>query len=222
MKVLPKTASTDLDVERRGFLRTGAMTVAALAVGGVAGIASAGVQAGKGASILPAARSHPHVVVYDSRFADSAAFASRARKLGLFARDLEHGDVTRLWYDDLYHRWQTGPAPIAGLTTHDALFVLERFGHDAGLRLAFSAEHRFGKGRVDHRIEGPALLVQQAPKLQQCGADWSADMALFISRCPEAPGERLMAVASSRVPVADASATSNLYSWVLVPKRRQA
>ena len=51
-------------------------------------------------------------VVYDVRFVDSVAFARRAEARGMATHAIE-GDMTRFWYDDLYHRWRDGPAAIA-------------------------------------------------------------------------------------------------------------
>lgn len=62
--------------------------------------------------------------LYDSRFPASVAFAERLAALGTAVVAMT-GDMTRFWYDDLYHRWKDGPAAIAGLPAHGALFCLE-------------------------------------------------------------------------------------------------
>ena len=54
-------------------------------------------------------------VLYDTRFPASVAFARRAAARGLAVHAMA-GDMTRFWYDDLYHRWRQEPAAIAGLT----------------------------------------------------------------------------------------------------------
>lgn len=75
-----------------------------------------------------------HRAVYDSRFAAGRAFAAQARARGWTTAAIE-GDVTDLWYHDLALRWREGPAPIAGVTAANSLFVLERLAWDAGLRV---------------------------------------------------------------------------------------
>lgn len=108
------------------------------------------LKAGLAASVLPiavsagfAAAEHAaapfYKVVYDTRFAASVAFAERAAARGLDVAGID-GDVTRLWYHDLYHRWRQGPAAIAGLTAHGALFCLERLAWDHRLRVVYRGE----------------------------------------------------------------------------------
>jgi hypothetical protein len=77
-------------------------------------------------------------VLYDTRFPESVAFARRAalRGLSVFAMA---GDMTRFWYDDLYHRWRQGPVAIAGLTAHGALFCLERLAWEQRMRVIHRA-----------------------------------------------------------------------------------
>ena len=79
-----------------------------------------------------------HRAVFDSRFAAGRAFAAEARARGWTTVAIE-GDVTQLWYHHLALRWREGPAPIAGVTDANSLFVLERLAWDAGLRVASRA-----------------------------------------------------------------------------------
>lgn len=99
-------------------------------------------------------------VVYDSRFEASVAFARRAAALGVPTRAIE-GDMTRFWYDDLYHRWREGPVAIAGLTAHGPLFCFEQLARDQRMRVVLRAELAAGDGRNGERmaelvINGPA------------------------------------------------------------------
>ncbi|HET8697332.1 MAG TPA: hypothetical protein VFO94_07600, partial [Gammaproteobacteria bacterium] len=73
-------------------------------------------------------------VVYDLRFPDSVAFARRVAAQGVAVQAIE-ADMTRFWYDDLYPPWQRGPAAIAGLTAHGALFCFERLALDQRMRV---------------------------------------------------------------------------------------
>ena len=79
-------------------------------------------------------------VLYDTRFAASVAFARRAAASGVAVHAMT-GDMTRFWYDDLYHRWRQGPAAIAGLTAYGALFCLERLAWDQRMRVVYRGEH---------------------------------------------------------------------------------
>lgn len=186
----------------------------------------AGAVAAGGASLLGAhgaAAAEPHAdlytVVYDERFPDSVAFARQAQRQGLRISAIR-GDVTKLWYDDLYHRWKQGAAAIAGLTSPDALFCLETLGNDAGLRRVLKVEHRPSPGGVEHQLEGPAGLLQQS-SLDACGAAWAGRMAQLAARCPATrTGRAETLVASEGVPLrTDYPA---LVSWVLAPVKRGA
>jgi hypothetical protein len=78
-------------------------------------------------------------IIVDDRFPHSARLADAAFGQGRAPLARIHGDVTDLWFHDLALRWKQGPAPIAGITGPDALFVLERLGWDAGLRVSARA-----------------------------------------------------------------------------------
>ncbi len=128
-------------------------------------------------------------VLYDTRFAASIAFARRAAARGLVVHAMG-GDMTRFWYDDLYHRWQKGPAAIAGLTAHGALFCLERLAWDQRMRVVFRGEHSLAAGScVAHRFEGPATLLPTAAAAASDIA-WAAALADVVAECPRERGVR--------------------------------
>ena len=185
----------------------------------VAGAAATGGAALLGAA--PALANEPtaelYTVVYDERFADSVAFARQAQRQGLRISSIR-GDVTKLWYDDLYHRWKQGPAAIAGLTDPSALFCLETLGNDIGLRRVLKVEHRAGAGGVEHALEGPAGLLQHA-SLETCGPAWSSRMAQLAARCPATRTGRIESVALSDGAALRADYPT-LVSWVLAPVKR--
>ena len=96
-----------------------------------------------GAALLPVAtyaRAWPdasddvalYKLIVDERFPESLALARR--RYGPSAPlTIIRGDVTSLWYEDLYFAWQRGPAPISGVTTSQSLFCLEMLARDAGM-----------------------------------------------------------------------------------------
>lgn len=198
-------------LNRRTFLQAG-VTAVPLAAGAAMAL---GTKQAKAAGI-PAVPLH--MVVYDERFADSVAFAKEARWMGQRTSAIS-GDVTKLWYDDLYHAWRNGPVAIAGLTTRDAMFCLEIMGNDAGLRLLVKGEHRIDAGRIEHRMNGPELAVAGA-SLDKCGADWSLSLAQMLVGCPATREGRTEVTAVSGV--AAASEPVTLVSWLLAPRQRQA
>jgi hypothetical protein len=156
-------------------------------------------------------------VVYDTRFPASAAFARRAAAVGLAVQAMA-GDMTRFWYDDLYHRWKHGPAAIAGMTAYGALFCLERLAWDLRMRVVFRGEHEAAPGgRVAHRFEGPAALLTAAAAAVRPA--WAAAVADVIAGCPR---ERV-ARHTARAVTVEASTwplSETLFSWVIAPVTR--
>ena len=157
-------------------------------------------------------------VVYDLRFPDSVAFAERAKALGLFVHAIE-GDMTRFWYDDLYHRWKEGPAAIAGLTGRGAMFCFEQLARDRGMRSVFRAMHTLdAAGRVEHDLAGPLPMVRDSMDLDTRGGRWAACMAEVVASCPSGRAEITHARASSAVAFRPGIPDDDvLYSWVIAP-----
>jgi len=161
-------------------------------------------------------------VIYDGRFAASRRFADRARTLGFDAHAIE-GDMTRFWYDELYHEWKRGPAAIAGLTAHGAMFCFEQLGREQGLRVVFEAEHMpAADGAIAHTLRGPVAMIAESDRLPHAAAGWSRCMADVVARCPRGKAEIVTReAASAGVPVtAPEEGGDPLYTWVIAPARR--
>jgi hypothetical protein len=162
-----------------------------------------------------------YTAVYDLRFAPSVAFARRAEALGVAVHAIE-GDMTRLWYDDLYHRWRNGAVAIAGLTAHGPMFCLERLAWDQGMRVVFRAEHApLQVGTLEHRVEGPVAMLDDA---RGAAADrsWGARFADLVTRCPSGRAELDSFAACGPADGAVAADAEPLYTWVIAPARRAA
>ncbi len=115
--------------DRRTVLKAG-LAGSVLPLGALAGSLPLGARAAEPLQL--------HRAVYDSRFAAGRAFAAEARARGWTTVAIE-GDVTDLWYHHLDLRWRQGPAPIAGVTAANALFVLEQLARGSGMRVASRA-----------------------------------------------------------------------------------
>lgn len=155
-------------------------------------------------------------VVYDRRFGASIAFAERAAALGLAVHAIE-GDMTRFWYDDLYHVWSKAPAAIAGLTAHGPMFCFEQLARDRRMRVVFRAEHKPEAGGVAHQLTGPVTMLRDGLALNERGARWSACMADVIAHCPQGRAEISHAAAISAATLDAPPGTDSLYSWVIAP-----
>jgi hypothetical protein len=198
---------------RRAFLQIG-ITASAWP------LASSAVRAA-GAELPGADPLALYKVIYDQRFADSTAFADRAAALGLPVHAID-GDMTRFWYDELYHRWKQGPAAIAGLTAHGPMFCFEQLAQDQGMRVVFRAEHQFGPGGdVEHELTGPLSMLQHSLALNGGRADWAACMAEVVAHCPKGRAEISCTAAASAARLRSAAPDSeSLYSWVIAPAVR--
>jgi hypothetical protein len=157
-------------------------------------------------------------VIYDDRFAASRLFAARLTRLGIPTHGIR-GDVTDLWYHDLYARWRTGPAAIAGLTAHGAFFCLDLLARDAGMRVLFQGEHEhLPDGRISHAFTGPAPLLQTIAAQTADRDHWSHAIAELITSVPEPRlPRRHMTIISPAVAAIDPP-VGTLYSWVIAPK----
>jgi hypothetical protein len=156
-------------------------------------------------------------VVFDRRFPASVAFADRARSLGLAVHGIA-GDMTRFWYDELYHEWKRGPAAIAGLTAHGPMFCFEQLARDQGMRTVFRAEHKLGAGGVEHELRGPLAMLSESIALNDGGRSWAACMADVVSHCPRGRAEISLAAAVSSGPESLLEpGHDSLYSWVIAP-----
>jgi hypothetical protein len=149
-------------------------------------------------------------VIYDARFAEGRTFALAAGRLGTPAHPIR-GDVTNIWFNDLYHRWSRAPAAIAGLTTPAALFCLEQLARDYRMRVVFHAEHRPSTGgAMLHALTDAALLGE----LRAAGASWPlrAAQALLSRPANAAP--------PARPKGASLGSDDILSSWIIAPVRR--
>ena len=123
-------------INRRQVLQSG---LAATSIQLVAGLSLAPLQPAQAKAL-----EHPGLyrVVFDQRFAPSREFGREAQWRGQSVQGFS-GDITNIWFHDLHPRWQQGPAAIAGLTAHGALFCLERLAWDVGMRVTHRAEQRY-------------------------------------------------------------------------------
>lgn len=184
------------------------------------------LKAGLAASALPLAASAGfagsapvplYKVLYDTRFAASVVFAERAAARGLAVLGMD-GDVTRVWYHDLYHRWRQAPAAIAGLTAHGALFCLERLAWDQGLRVVYRGEHSAALDGIAHRLDGPTPMLSVAAAAA-ADTSWSAALADVVAGCPRERTQRHTSMLVTRH-AGSAPATEPLFSWVIAPVMR--
>jgi hypothetical protein len=156
----------------------------------------------------------------DQRYPSATDFGLEATSLGA-ATTVLHGDITDIWFRDLFPQWKTRPVAIAGMTSGVALYCLTELARDAGLRAVYVAEHvSETDGSMRHAAVGPDEMVARAGGLSLAGRRWSSAAARIVMKCPLG---RLSAVSSERlVTLFRAGQHSRaLTSWVIAPVARR-
>jgi hypothetical protein len=190
--------------DRRTFLRGG---LAASVVGGAFGPSGYAAFAGG------QPRLSLHKVLVDGGLVESVAFGEVAESNGSPIHVFARGDISDVWYDELDLLWRERRAPIAGLTRHGPLFVLERFAWDRGMRVVFHGEHVAESTTVvAHRLRGCPEAVSSTAELVAAGADWAEalPLGLMLTDRRPAPVGALAFTSPGRL-----SCSEPLYSWAI-------
>jgi hypothetical protein len=156
-------------------------------------------------------------VVFDERFPASVRFAERAKKLGASAHRIK-GDITSLWFHDLYYRWNESPVAIAGLTAHGPIFCLERIAWDHRMRVVFRADHkRLPGGSMEHTVSAPESVLRRAADLGADGPNWGSRVADLVTHFPQ--GRSTSGKATFVTPMAGPTGDDPepLISWIIAP-----
>lgn len=154
-----------------------------------------------------------HAVLLDERFPEALRFGASARRHGLSTRNLQ-GDVTDLWYGELYPLWKERAVPIAGLTTYAALFCLEQLAWDHRMRVVYRGAHVCrADGEFGHALAGPHALVgaiRSAPS-----SSWPAELASAIALIESRGGWSGLAPVPLRHTRLVPDGAPTLYSWLI-------
>jgi hypothetical protein len=199
-------------IDRREFVRLGLLS--SLPVCG--GLAAFG-QDSK-ATDAGALRLDGRTVVIDPRSRPAAQLAKLLEAAGARTVALDNGDITDFWFTYLDRKWRELPVPICGMTDYPALFLLERFAWDRGLRVVFHAEHRpLSADSVSHTLTGPSITVGKVRGLIESPSWDRAVMTAFANSEIDASTARIdRAIGHYRM--ADADLLEPLYSWVIAPR----
>ncbi|MBN4075010.1 MAG: hypothetical protein COA71_07015 [SAR86 cluster bacterium] len=101
-------------------------------------------------------------IIADKRYPESMAFAEEMDQRGFDVHELEGGDLTVFWNEELSKIWQTLPVAVAGVTNFRPLFCLQQLGRTYGTRVIYRGEHFYAEdGSIAHRLEGPAEMMAQ-------------------------------------------------------------
>jgi hypothetical protein len=164
-----------------------------------------------------------HKVVYDERFGAGRQFAAAASRQGASVHGIS-GGVHDLWYDDLYHQWKSSPVAVAGMTTHDAMFLLSMMAEVASVRLIYRAHHMAvgAQGGFTHEVFGPVNALAQQPALTGLESEWARTAAHIVTAWPKSAVQRSWPESTIARASEAAVARNTLVTWVLAPQARPA
>jgi hypothetical protein len=205
---------------RRGFIQASVAVATVSAIGTVA--VSLSSKAKQRATSRTSALK-PHAVVVDQRFGESVEFGRTLALVGAHTYTMR-GDVTDVWYSQLYPLWKAGGAAVAGLTGSGVLFCLERLAWDHGLRVVHRGSHQpFGETAIQHAMLGRANWRAMKVDTVDLSTPWPAALANSIAQiqspCPPVPiGLALRPVCTTVS--ADKNTNGTLFSWVIAPPAR--
>jgi hypothetical protein len=108
-------------------------------------------------------------------------------------------------------------APVAGITTPEALLCLEQLAQGAWMRATVRAEHADGDARpCGHRVTGRAADVDRICAALDARADWPARMAVALAATSPDDGARPLqrreGAGGGRL---SAGRTAQLMSWMI-------
>lgn len=199
--------------DRRTFLKTGITALALPTIARSAFSLPLSMPAEEGSTISP------YKIIFDENYQDSVAFANAAEKLGATIHGIK-GDITDLWYNDLYHEWKKGPAAIMGMTNENSLFCLEQLAHDQRMRVVFRVDHNYlSDNKIEHVISGTTQVPPEISDLENDGPAWNIQIANVVMHCSDTRSKSSCTtlVTQLKRPVTD---QQSLVSWVIAPVKK--
>ncbi|MDV7212898.1 hypothetical protein [Azotobacter beijerinckii] len=193
-------------IGRRGFMGLG------LAVAGAVPFVPLG-------TLAFAAREQPFLAVLaDRRFRAGELFARQAEAHGLPVESIGD-DFSRFWAERLHGRWQNLPLGLAGLTTFGPFICLQQLARDHGMKMLYQGKHRTLDNRLsEHVLQGPAHLVEAVSGGR--AGEWPLGFAQSLAGSAHAGAACTKTLC---VPMAGTPEDGvPLYSWLIVPRTRQA
>lgn len=149
--------------------------------------------------------------VFDHRFAQSRAFAARARSLGIKPLGFT-ADMSGLWFGELLSALRADPRPIVGLTSRRALFCFEQLAWDVGMRVRFRIEHLENRDGFQH-IPSDASDSSALASLRSAGDAFGDEALDAMLRCHSAWGNCTHAT----VPEIQELRREPLTTWAIAP-----
>jgi hypothetical protein len=198
---------------RREFLETGAVTL-----GLTATLAPTVLRASASPASTTTRAIELYKVIADVELAPSLKFAEVASQLGLPVAT-SPSDITWLWYHDLQPRWTRSPAAVAGLTSAESLFCLERLAWDHSMRVLFKVVHTpKDNGTMEHEVHGPNGSARSLMRSYARNDCWVTQTAHAIAQFPGVSGPSARRTVIPTKLHGEDSLECPLVSWVIGPR----
>ncbi|AXX92849.1 hypothetical protein CPU12_03740 [Malaciobacter molluscorum LMG 25693] len=151
-------------------------------------------------------------VIYDKDIKRSKEFAKKMLILGTKTYEIDK-DVSQLWREVIKPTWGYGKdASIAGLTSYETMFVLEKIAFDNGMLMYFNAEHNIQNGNVNNNLN--LSNKKTAKDLKR----YSLTDALALN-FTQYPYERISSNSNIFANKEENKNNEILYSWIIAPRK---
>ncbi len=156
-------------------------------------------------------------VLIDPRYREARSVGARLAARGASMLALPDGDITQVWLRHIGPEWKTQPLAVAGLTGRAALFCLEQFALNCGLRVVFHAEHVVHReGRTEHRIlRGADAAGLSVRDLNLAGWLWPARIAEALAAHPRQTGRVRFGLSDAGLTPTLPAGARLLSSWII-------
>jgi hypothetical protein len=183
--------------------------------GSLAAVAAAAVWR-NGLAQTPRRREHgPDHFVLDPGSPLSATIEGHARAAAIPAFATE-GDITALWFEILEPLWRQGKSTVAGVTSPEAIFCLERLAWDHGMRMVFRADEVTNASVTALRLSARPAALDHALSTLVRNPRGQLAQATCLLHCPIAEGPLIAHALRTNGPAPNA----HWVSWLMAPRAR--
>lgn len=151
-------------------------------------------------------------VIYDKGIERSEEFARKMNALGTKKYEIDK-DVSELWSEVIKPSWgKRADTAIAGLTSYETMFVLERFAFDNKMVMYFNAEHKIENGNINNNLN----LSNEKTKKDLKRYSLTDALALNFTKYPY---EKINSNSNVITNKEENKNNEILYSWIIAPRK---
>ncbi|WP_320036123.1 hypothetical protein [Halarcobacter sp.] len=154
-------------------------------------------------------------VIFDKGIEKSEEFAQKMKALGTKTYEINK-DISQMWSEVISPTWgKNKNTAIAGLTTYETMFVLERLAFDKGMLMYFNAEHNIANNNINHELQASKVEIDKIKKNLD-KYDWTDALALKINNYEY---ERIDSKTKISTNNNKNEKNQILYSWIIAPRK---